>query len=157
MIAVVQLAVEQCAWVIDALGGEGARQALGMLLRWMLEGDSVATLGFAFAGDLAAMRPLYGGAEVRATSLIDLQVLGRLAGEDTPSLKKVCARTIARTLDKTEQCSDWAARPLRTEQMRYAALDASMCLRVLHAMEADSGERGLLPLSADGGEQQSVL
>ena len=134
LIAVVQLAVDERAWVIDALGSESTRHSLGALLRWMLEGDSIVTLGFAFAGDLAAMRPLCGGTELCASSLIDLQVLGRLAGEDTPSLKKVCARTIARHLDKTEQCSDWARRPLRRAQFLYAALDAHVLLGVHTAL-----------------------
>ena len=42
----------------------------------------------------------------------------------------VCARTIGQRLDKTEQCSDWGRRPLRREQLLYAALDALILILV---------------------------
>ena len=44
-------------------------------------------------------------------------------------------------LDKTQQCSDWARRPLEQEQFVYAALDAHILLQVYEALLA----RGLLP------------
>ena len=144
LVAVVQLAVEQKAWVIDALPRadeeEGdTRSALGGLLRWLLDeadASDVTLLGFAFAGDMAVLRPLIGASPPHCSptqcprNLIDVQALARLRGEDTPSLKKVCARTIGQRLDKTEQCSDWGRRPLRREQLRYAALDALILIFV---------------------------
>ena len=63
-----------------------------------------------------------------------MQVLGRRPGEDTPSLQKVCARTIGRRLDKTQQCSKWSRRPLEREQFLYAALDAHILLDVHEAL-----------------------
>eukprot|EP00966_Prymnesium_polylepis_P158793 3670353-Prymnesium_polylepis.1 len=129
-VAVVQLAVEGRVWVIDALG-EG-RAALAALLLWMLQSESVIVLGFAFAGDLVVLRPLCG--EIDARHLVDLQMLDRRPGEDTPSLQKVCARTVGRQLDKTQQCSDWARRPLLREQFLYAALDAHVLLDVYNAL-----------------------
>jgi len=130
VVAVVQLAIEGHAWVIDALG-EG-RAALSELIIWMLGSSSVLVLGFAFAGDLVVLRPLCG--VVEAPRLVDLQVLGRRPGEDTPSLQKVCARTIGRRLDKTQQCSKWSRRPLEREQFLYAALDAHILLDVHEAL-----------------------
>ena len=136
-------AVEQRR-VIDALPRadeeEGdTRSALGGLLRWLLDeadASDVTLLGFAFAGDMAVLRPLIGASPPHCSptqcprNLIDVQALARLRGEDTPSLKKVCARTIGQRLDKTEQCSDWGRRPLRREQLRYAALDALILIFV---------------------------
>ena len=98
----------------------------------MLQTEAVVVLGFAFAGDLLVLRPLCG--EVAARNLVDLQTLGRQPGEDTPSLRKVCARTVRRRLDKTQQCSDWARRPLLREQFLYAALDAHVLLGVHDAL-----------------------
>ena len=129
-VAVVQLAIETHAWVIDALGD--GRDALAKLLSWMLQNESLVLLGFAFAGDLIVLKPLCG--EVDARNLVDLQTLARRAGEDTPSLQKVCARTIGRRLDKAQQCSDWARRPLLREQFLYAALDAHALLGVHDAL-----------------------
>ena len=72
-VAVVQLAIETHAWVIDALGD--GRDALAKLLSWMLQNESVVVLGFAFAGDLVVLKPLCG--EVDARNLVDLQTLAR--------------------------------------------------------------------------------
>ena len=133
-LAVVQLAVHGRAWVIDALNGDCAAE-LGKLLRWMLESEGECqVLGFAFQGDIAMLRPLC-GAEMEVRTLVDLQLLGRLTGErDTPSLKKVCVRTIGKGLDKAQQCSDWARRPLERAQFLYAALDAHVLLSVHDAL-----------------------
>ena len=46
-----------------------------------------------------------------------VQALGRQRGEkDTPSLRKVVARTLGLRLDKEQQCSEWARRPLEPAQ-----------------------------------------
>jgi ATP-dependent Lhr-like helicase len=42
------------------------------------------------------------------------------------SLKAVCLRELGLELDKAEQTSDWARRPLDDAQVKYAALDASV-------------------------------
>ena len=49
---------------------------------------------------------------------------------------RVCARTIGLQLDKKQQCSDWARRPLEQEQFVYAALDAHILLQVYEALLA---------------------
>ena len=38
----------------------------------------------------------------------------------------VCERELGIELDKTEQTSDWSARPLSKRQMAYAALDVKV-------------------------------
>ena len=80
--------------------------------------------------------PLCGGGELCASSLVDLQTLAMRPGEDTPSLRRVCSRTIGLRLDKTQQCSDWARRPLEQEQLVYATLDAHILLQVYEALLA---------------------
>ena len=132
-VAVVQVAVSDQVWVLDALA---AGPETGALLRWALACEEVAVLGFAFSGDLAVLRPLCGGGELCASSLVDVQTLAMRPGEDTPSLRRVCARTIGLQLDKTQQCSDWARRPLEQEQIVYAALDAHILLQVYEALLA---------------------
>ncbi len=51
-------------------------------------------------------------------------------------LKSVCERELGRTLDKTQQTSDWTRRPLRDEQVAYAALDAEVLLAVFDALSS---------------------
>jgi len=145
-VAVVQLAVDGRAWVIDALGSCCA-EALGELLRWMLGDDEkVTTLGFAFRGDLAVLeklcaQPGAAAARLEPRSLVDLQQLCHTRGENTPSLRRVVARTLGLRLDKEQQCSDWARRPLEREQFVYAALDAEVLLRVHDALLAQQERR----------------
>jgi hypothetical protein len=124
-VAVVQLAVDDQVWVIDALA---AGPETGLLLVWALACNNVALLGFAFRGDLAMLRPLCGAHALVVSSLIDVQTLAMRPGEDTPSLQRVCARSMGVRVDKTQQCSDWARRPLEREQFIYAALDAHILL-----------------------------
>jgi hypothetical protein len=79
---------------------------------------------------------------------VDVQRLAAtsgLGGKSTgfAGLRDVCAHFCAQQMSKDEQTSDWAARPLRAEQLAYAALDASANLRVLDAIESDWGEAAL--------------
>ena len=137
-LAVVQIATAEHAWVIDALGDDCAH-AVGALLRWALESDDqVTVLGFAFHGDLAALRRIC-GRDLQPRSLVDLQPLATSRGEDTPSLQRVCARTLEVRLDKREQCSDWARRPLTQSQFAYAALDAAVLVQLHDALTSRCG------------------
>ena len=46
------------------------------------------------------------------------------------SLAMVCERELGLGLDKTQQTSNWSRRPLDADQLRYAALDAEVLLRL---------------------------
>ena len=47
------------------------------------------------------------------------------------SLSTYCEALLEKPMSKFEQCSNWAARPLRKTQLHYAALDSYIML-VLH-------------------------
>jgi hypothetical protein len=57
---------------------------------------------------------------------VELQQLSKLAGTDSwqGSLSALVERTLGKPLDKSQQASNWAARPLSEAQMLYAANDA---------------------------------
>ena len=54
----------------------------------------------------------------------------RRPGVKGHSLQAVCERELQITLDKKQQKSDWARRPLTVEQIKYAAQDAQVLLDV---------------------------
>ena len=46
------------------------------------------------------------------------------------SLATLCEREFGVTMDKSQQTSNWNRRPLNPDQLRYAALDAEVLLRL---------------------------
>ncbi len=58
------------------------------------------------------------------------------------SLKAVTRRELGVDIDKGNQCSDWSMRPLRPDQIDYAALDVELLLR-LHGVFAAEENGGL--------------
>jgi hypothetical protein len=81
-------------------------------------------------------------ARIRSSTL-DVQKLAmdwegeRWRNGQFPSLAATSEHWLCEGISKEEQCSNWSARPLRPEQVVYAALDASACLRLLAAMRED--------------------
>lgn len=57
------------------------------------------------------------------------------------SLAAVCERELGIVLDKSSQTSDWSRRPLDTDQLRYAALDAEVLLALHDKLSAYSERR----------------
>lgn len=142
--ALVQLAINGGAsvYLVDTLIDVCAAAVLQAL-----SVDCVTVLGFAFGEDLTRLRLLCDGAQTFAPRIVDLQQavmakgLRANGGGGPPGLQATCARVLGTRLCKAEQCSDWGARPLRKEQVEYAALDASILLdiwRGLNALRNDS-------------------
>jgi len=135
--SVVQLALHDQAWVIDTLPRppeeEGILEAAGYdgALREALLGvfasEGVACLGWSFAHDVARLKGLL-GPTLRFARLVDLQPIAAQRGgggkSHMPSLASCCRAVLGASLDKRQQCSDWDCRPLSSEQLDYAALDA---------------------------------
>ena len=67
-----------------------------------------------------------------------LEASRRIRGKDAlggHSLAMVCERELGLVLDKGAQTSNWSRRPLDAEQLRYAALDAEILLRVYEQLD----------------------
>ena len=116
-------------------GGGGEQRGEGGSER----GSDVDALTAALAAEGGAARM----ALAIKVATVDVQQLAAEAGlgsrGEVPSLQATCAHWLHDTMCKEEQCSEWGARPLSGEQMRYAATDASACLRVLDVLQEDWG------------------
>ncbi|CAE8605895.1 unnamed protein product [Polarella glacialis] len=141
--SVVQLAALDRVWVLDTAL---PRPSISSLIRWVFGCKRLKLLGFAFSHDIQRLASLaedgdsaagqLSAQEVVETEVVDLQLIAQrqTAKGCTPGLKVVSEMWLGKTLDKTEQCSDWDRRPLSDSQLRYAAADAAVLLDIAHAM-----------------------
>jgi 3'-5' exonuclease len=108
-------------------------QFLSETLSRIFEASNIALVGFGIIHDLSKLAFSYPHMPcfARFESVIDFQLVARIyLGVESKkcqhwSLQAVVATMLKKRLDKTEQCSDWAARPLRLSQTCYAAIDAA--------------------------------
>ena len=78
-------------------------------------------------------------------SILDTNVLYRQIFPEVRqdiSLKSLVLNFLHYDLIKTQQCSDWARRPLSSSQIDYAAGDALILLRLFDAMTYEAADRG---------------
>lgn len=78
---------------------------------------------------------------IHTSPIHDTMLAARRSGERRWSLKAQVEAHLGILLDKQEQRSDWSRRPLASEQLRYAALDAS-CTLLLYEHQVKLGLRG---------------
>jgi uncharacterized protein with PIN domain len=121
-------------------------------VRALFRRPSALKVGFNLAADLRALAARLGaGAAAVMEPLVDagrlaarLARCGALAGAAPPpdaGLSALVAARLDAPLDKREQVSDWAARPLSPAQCSYAAADASCLLALLDDLIAEARPR----------------
>jgi uncharacterized protein with PIN domain len=143
---------------VEPAGAGNARKiVLGALARLFSRRD-VHKIGFQFKGDLENLRRSYPNEPCWSLPLWPLVELNRLAvaraGPDAPwrvtakgkkaggSLSDLVHEVLPgrRRLSKLEQMSDWEARPLRAEQLEYAAIDAHVAVQIFDELFEDNAE-----------------
>ncbi|KAM6170163.1 exonuclease mut-7 homolog [Rhynchocyon petersi] len=154
--SLVQLAVEGCALLLDLPSlsqpaeGQGA-QALSQLLKRLFSDPSITKLGYGMEGDLRSLGascPALADTDKEMRGVLDLQLVHQRMRKDTLGLAVHSARAprglsllvqqvLGRPLDKTQQLSNWSRRPLREQQLIYAATDAYCLLEVYRALCQD--------------------
>lgn len=116
---------------INRLGGK-----LPSAVQLMLVDPRVIKVGFDVdRADITKLQRT--GIAVTRDSVIDVQerCVSTGAVSSTESGLKACARRVlGYTLDKTLACSDWSNDRLTPEQVRYAALDAWVTLRLYYSV-----------------------
>lgn len=139
-VALLQLAFRRSVFLLDLstlLAEEGLGAAVADAVRRLLEAPQLFKVGFGLTNDLKRLAEcLPGSLPGGAASVLDLKRLAAAAlpGKEPPGgLAGLCRVVLGRGLDKTEQTSDWASRPLRPAQIAYAAQDAHVCVRLFDA------------------------
>jgi hypothetical protein len=151
--SLLQLSTMSNALLIDIpalLETEQGCDALDLVGQLFQEKKSILMLGFSCGEDISRLKSSVG---VRArpwitstTAVVDLKPLITL---DNPKLKhvglsKLCDVYCGKPLDKSEQCSLWARRPLTKLQCTYAALDAWAVVAIWSKLRSEITE-ALLP------------
>lgn len=75
-------------------------------------------------------------------SLFDTRVAAAVLGSTTPGLASVLDSHFGVQLDKSQQRSNWAQRPLSDKQIAYARLDTRFLLPLMHRQREELDERG---------------
>lgn len=93
--------------------------------------------------DVLIMKRDYG---FEFAELFDTRVAAAALGSATPGLASVLNEHFGVELDKSQQRSDWSARPLSPEQLDYARLDTHYLIPLMHRMRAALDEAGRTPV-----------
>lgn len=142
-VSLIQLAKRDVVFLVDVISLIKARMTdedWNLLGKWIFNNDEILKLGFAHATDIIMLmkfQPLGIQSSLQSShSYLDLQSMWQKVAnfpdfrfpfhQDLPShslsnLVKLC---FGKKLDKSNQFSNWQQRPLRREQISYAALDA---------------------------------
>lgn len=106
----------------------------------LVASPEVVTMLHAAQGDLALLASLFG---TRARRVVDTQVAAAFLGlGDQIGYAALVERLLGTSLDKAMQFTDWLARPLSPEQIRYALDDVRYLPRVWRELEQRLARRG---------------
>lgn len=117
-------------YLVDALG----EVEIGLLRRPLEMGLQVKAIHNASFDAVKLLRH-YG---IATSPIHDTMIAARRGGDRECSLRVQAERHLGITLDKAEQRGDWSRRPLSSEQLEYAALDA-FCTLLLYERQAGLG------------------
>jgi len=78
----------------------------------------------------------------RPRRLFDTELAGRLLGYPRFALGTLVEEVLGFHLEKGHSAADWSVRPLRTELLRYAALDVEVLIELRDALAEELAEQG---------------
>ncbi len=142
-VALVQIAWQDGIALIDPL-------AISLQpLAKVLAGDGLAIM-HAATQDLEVLDL---ACETLPTRLFDTQLAAGFLGLSTPSLAALADRELHIRLPKGDRLTDWLARPLRAEQLDYAAADVAHLLELHDRITAQLSTLGRLEWAEDECEE----
>jgi len=98
-----------------------------------LESDQILKAGVALRDDIKALQKLK---HYTPAGFIELANLGKAAGLEVESVKKLTALLLGFRISKSSQTSNWEADVLHEKQISYAATDAWVCLQIYKKLTA---------------------
>jgi ribonuclease D len=78
----------------------------------------------------------------RPRQLFDTELAGRLLGYPRVALGTLVEEVLGFHLEKGHSAADWSVRPLRTELLRYAALDVEVLIELRDALDGELAAQG---------------
>uniref|UniRef100_A0A8C8RHW1 Exonuclease 3'-5' domain containing 3 n=1 Tax=Pelusios castaneus TaxID=367368 RepID=A0A8C8RHW1_9SAUR len=184
-VSVLQIAVEEQVFLLDLLQPlkPDEMEELSHFLRTLFSDPTILKLGYGMSGDLhslAATCSAFKEVDKQVQGVLDLltvdkqlqkscsawrksglqvDVLSQNRGVRQPErgLSLLVQYVLGKPLDKTEQLSNWEKRPLREEQILYAASDAYCLLEVYKKLCEDPARFGLMPRDQRSGPHCSGI
>uniref|UniRef100_A0A8C6K3F2 Uncharacterized protein n=1 Tax=Melopsittacus undulatus TaxID=13146 RepID=A0A8C6K3F2_MELUD len=132
---------------------DGEKEKLPHFIQMLYSDASITKLGYGMSGDLSNLAATWSAlkdTDKKAQGVVDLLTVdkrqsdeGRGVKQPEKGLSLLVQYVLGKPLDKTEQLSNWEKRPLREEQILYAASDAYCLLEIYEKLCKDPESFGL--------------
>ncbi|NXD67572.1 MUT7 Exonuclease, partial [Eolophus roseicapillus] len=139
---------------------DGEKEKLPQFIQMLYSDASITKLGYGMSGDLSNLAATWSAlkdTDKKAQGVVDLLAVdkrvdvlsleqsdeGRGVKQPEKGLSLLVQYVLGKPLDKTEQLSNWEKRPLREEQILYAASDAYCLLEIYEKLCKDPESFGL--------------
>jgi ribonuclease D len=126
--SLVQIATMEQAWIIRV-----SRMGYPRSLLDLLSGESTLKIGLGLQDDLRRLRADF---QFEPGGFLDLQHYVEAFRIEEKGLKKISGIVLNRRISKSQQVSNWDADVLTEAQLRYAATDAWICLKIYNNLRA---------------------
>ena len=125
-VALLQLSTEDRCYLIRL-----NKVALSRDILAILSSKSISKVGADVRNDISALNKLR---HFRAGGFVELQREVEPFGIEDKSLRKMAAIILGVGVSKAQRLSNWEAREMTSAQLRYAATDAWVCLKMYRAL-----------------------
>lgn len=126
--SLVQLASVEQAWIIRV-----NRTGYPKALLELFSGEAPLKIGLGLQDDLRRLRADF---QFEPGGFLDLQQYVEAFRIEEKGLKKISGIVLNRRISKSQQVSNWDADELSEAQLRYAATDAWICLKIYNSLRA---------------------